>query len=84
MLLLEPVEEDQGVDLAEPREKRPLFPVVRIAPVDPGAPGSSWGRAIAWTAVMSSGAAIGRLVSRYAVGEQLDKRMGGQRELQKA
>ncbi len=53
-------------------------------PVDPGAEGAGWRQAIGWTALMASGAAVGRLVSRYVVGEQLDKRLGGTRELKDA
>ena len=33
---------------------------------------------------MAAGAAVGRFVARYTVGEQLDKRVGGQRQLEKA
>ncbi len=52
-------------------------------PVDPGTPESDWRQALMWTAVIGVGAGIGRLVARYVVGDQLDKRFGGQRRLKK-
>ena len=53
-------------------------------PVDPGAEGSDWQKAITWTAIMAAGAGIGRLVGRYAVAEKLDKQLPGRRNLEKA
>jgi hypothetical protein len=53
-------------------------------PVDPGAEGSSWSQAIAWTAIMAAGAAVGRLLGRYWVAEKVDAQVPGQRELQAA
>ncbi|WP_370326467.1 DUF4235 domain-containing protein [Euzebya sp.] len=53
-------------------------------PVDPGAEGATWRQAILWTAVLAAGAGVGRLLARYAVGETVDKRVGGTRELAKA
>jgi hypothetical protein len=53
-------------------------------PLDPGAEGATWGSAIAWTAVLAAGAAVGRLLARYVVAEQVDKRVAGRRELKPA
>lgn len=50
-------------------------------PVDPGAEGATWSQAIMWTAVLAAGAGAGRVLARYAVGEQVDKRLGGQRHV---
>lgn len=53
-------------------------------PVDPGTPESDWRQAILWTMVIAAGAGAGRLVARYVAGEELDKRLGGQRRLKTA
>ncbi|MEE8602068.1 DUF4235 domain-containing protein [Euzebya tangerina] len=44
-------------------------------PVDPGAPGSNWSQAILWTAILAAGGAIGRLLGRYLMAEQIGKRV---------
>lgn len=50
-------------------------------PVDPGAAGATWRSAITWTAILAGGAAVGRLVARYVVAEEVDKRRAGRRRL---
>lgn len=53
-------------------------------PIDPGAEGASLSQAVLWSAVLAAGAASGRLLSRYLMGEQMDKVVGDQRSLQQA
>lgn len=52
-------------------------------PTDPSLDGVRWRDAVVWTVVMAAGAAVGRLVMQYAVGEAVN-RATGQRQSQGA
>lgn len=42
-------------------------------PVDPSLDGVRWSDAVVWTVLLAAGAAVGRLVASYAVGEAVNK-----------
>lgn len=42
-------------------------------PTDPSRDGVTWREAVVWTAVLAVGAAVGRLVVNYAVGETVNR-----------